>query len=113
MNPPKIVRRICSIAAAGILLASVTPANAWAVDAGDTAAIVVAQAGGTEPRDLEPRYKPVPPEPESSYNSSYIFALTRGVSDSTMHAAAKVPLFLLTVPLDLAFLPVASIAGFF
>lgn len=113
MTPPNIVRRIGSIALVAFLLA-LTPSNAVSAAAGDGGdATVVAQAGGTEPRDLEPRYKPVPPEPESSYNSSYIFALTRGVSDSTMHAAAKVPLFLLTVPLDLAFLPVATIAGFF
>lgn len=75
--------------------------------------MVVAQAGGTEPRDLEPRYKPVPPPEKSWYNSSYIFGMTRGLANSTIHPAAKAPLFLFTVPLDLVFFPFASIGGLF
>jgi hypothetical protein len=35
------------------------------------------------------------------------------VTSSTLVPAAQVPLFLFTVPLDLAFLPVEAIAGFF
>ena len=50
---------------------------------------------------------------KSWYNDSYIFAMTRGVADSTMVPAAKAPLFLLTVPLDLVLLPFAAIGGFF
>jgi hypothetical protein len=113
MKLPKSVSRIGSAVVVGALLALTLPSGAQAAAGRDGDAVVVAQAGGTEPRDLEPRYKPIPPEPEPDYNSSYIFALTRGVADSTMHAAAKVPLFLLTVPLDLAFLPIAAIGGFF
>jgi hypothetical protein len=78
-----------------------------------TEAIQVAQVGGTEPRELEPRYKPVQPEEKSWYNSSYIFGLTRGVAGSTMVPAAKAPLFLFTVPLDLVLLPAAAIGGLF
>jgi hypothetical protein len=73
----------------------------------------LAQAGGTEPRDLEPRYRPVEPEPQSWYNGSYIFGMTRSVAASTMVPAAKVPLFVLTVPLDIVFLPFAAIGGLF
>ena len=74
----------------------------------------VAQADqGTEPRELQPRYEPVPPEPEPAYDSSYIFALTRGVTTSTMVAPVKVLLLPLTIPLDIALLPFAAIGGFF
>ena len=77
-------------------------------------AIEVAQAEGTQTRPLEPRYQPVPPEPPPGwYNSSYIFGMTRSVAASTMIPAAKVPLFVLTVPLDLVFLPFAAIGGLF
>ncbi len=62
---------------------------------------------------LEPRYQPREPEPKSWYNSSYIFGMTRGVASSTMVPAAKVPLFVLTVPLDIALLPFAAIGGLF
>jgi hypothetical protein len=75
------------------------------------AAIELAQAGGTEPRELEPRYQPVEPEQQSWYNGSYIFGMTRSVAASTMIPAAKVPLFVLTVPLDIVFLPFAAIGG--
>ena len=76
-------------------------------------AIVIAQAHGTEPGELSPRYEPVPPEPKSSYNSGYLFGMTRGVAQSTVHPAVKVPLFVITVPLDIVFLPFAAIGGFF
>lgn len=77
------------------------------------AAIELAQAGGTESRELEPRYHPVEPEQPSWYNGSYIFGMTRSVAASTMIPAAKVPLFVLTVPLDIVFLPFATIGGLF
>ena len=73
--------------------------------------IVVAQA--EESGELKPRYTPVPEEPKSWYNSSYIFGMTRTVAQSTMVPGAKVPLFVLTVPLDIVFLPFAAIGGLF
>lgn len=73
----------------------------------------LAQDGGTEPPELQPRYEPVPPRPEGSYNNQYIFGLTRGVADAPMAPAAKVLLFPITVPLDLVLLPFAAIGGFF
>lgn len=79
----------------------------------DSENVQLAQAQGTQPRELEPRYKPVPPEEKGWYNSSYIFSLTRGVADSTMVPAAKAPLYVLTVPLDLVLLPFTAIGGMF
>jgi hypothetical protein len=85
------------------------------------APIVLAQEGGTEPKELEPRYPaPDPGKPgpyneqeRQGYNSDYLFGITRAVVHSTIVPAGKVPLFLLTVPLDIVFLPFAAIGGFF
>jgi hypothetical protein len=80
-------------------------------------AIEIAQAEEAEEardsRPLEPRYQPREPKKKSWYNGSYIFGMTRGVASSTIAPAGKVPLFVLTVPLDLAFLPFAAIGGLF
>ncbi|MGH7787403.1 MAG: hypothetical protein ACRERC_11085 [Candidatus Binatia bacterium] len=98
------------------LLAALTAASAGhALPVPERHADVIQLAQETEPppRELEPRYQPVPPQPKSWYNDSYIFAMTRGVSDSTLVPAAKAPLYLLTVPLDLVLLPFASIGGLF
>jgi hypothetical protein len=84
-------------------------AHAKTVDA----PIVVTQEQGTVQGELRPRYEPVPPQPKSWYNSDYLFGMTRGVSQSTVHPAVKVPLFVLTVPLDIVFLPFAAIGGCF
>jgi hypothetical protein len=112
MNRQTTVRKgIAFTLAAGLLMLAVPPPTMAANDA--SSATVVAQAGGTEPRELEPRYKPVAPEEPSSYNSSYIFGMTRGLAASTIHPAGKAPLFLLSIPLDLAFLPFTAIGGFF
>jgi hypothetical protein len=73
----------------------------------------VAQATEPSPRELQPRYEPVPPPEKSWYNSSYIFGMTRGVANSTLVPAVKAPLFVLTVPLDLVFLPFEAIGGCF
>lgn len=62
---------------------------------------------------LEPRYQPREPKPKPWYNDSLIFGMTRGVTNSTIHPAAQVPLLVLTIPLDIAFLPFAAIGGFF
>jgi hypothetical protein len=75
--------------------------------------IELAQQTEPPPRELEPRYQPVPPQPKSWYNNSYLFAMTRGVANSTLDPAAQAPLFLLTVPLDLVLLPFAAIGGLF
>ena len=68
---------------------------------------------GKGSRPLEPRYQPLEPEEKSWYNGSYIFGLSRSLASSTIVPAAKAPLFVLTVPLDIAFLPFALIGGMF
>jgi hypothetical protein len=99
-------------AAALVVLLSVTAAPVVHANPAD-APVVVAQEQGTVQGELRPRYEPVQPEPKSSYNNQYLFGMTRGVAQSTIHPAAKVPLFVLTIPLDIVFLPFAAIGGFF
>jgi hypothetical protein len=49
----------------------------------------------------------------SGFNDEYVFAATRGVNDMDgVHPALKVPLFPVTLVLDVAALPFAVIAGF-
>lgn len=62
---------------------------------------------------LRPTYEPRPPPEKDVYTTDYLFAITRAVSESTLVPAAQVPLYILTVPLDIAFLPMEAIAGFF
>ncbi len=50
---------------------------------------------------------------QSGYNSEYLFAATRSVTDMDVSPVAKVPLIPLTLVLDLAILPFEAIAGLF
>lgn len=52
-------------------------------------------------------------ESYSGYDASYLFGLTRSVARSTIAVPGKVPLFVLTIPLDIVLLPFAAIGGFF
>ena len=52
-------------------------------------------------------------EDNQGYNPDYIFGMTKGVANSTIHDAVKPVLMLFTIPLDLAFLPFAAIGGLF
>jgi hypothetical protein len=113
MKNPRAMHWRAALAAAFLFVAAASSASAATESDPAPPAAQLAQAGGTEPRDLEPRYYPAPPEEKSWYNSSYIFAVTRSVNDSTLVPAAKVPLYLLTVPLDLVLLPFATIGGLF
>ncbi len=71
------------------------------------------QTQTSEDGRIEPRYQPREPEPKPWYNSKLLFGMTRGVANSTIAPAAQVPLMVLTVPLDIVFLPFAAIGGFF
>ena len=62
---------------------------------------------------LEPTYQPRPPPEKEVYSTEYLFAITRAVADSTLVPAAQVPLYFLTIPTDIVFLPIELIAGFF
>ncbi len=46
-----------------------------------------------------------------SYNSDYVYSLSRTLRDSGLPAAAKVPLFLPSLILDTGLLPISLIAG--
>lgn len=48
-----------------------------------------------------------------SYNGEYLYALTRGVRDSSLPAGAKVVVFVPAFVVDTAFLPVALVFGLF
>ncbi len=114
-----------------LLLAAMTTGTASSASAAPgfdtkTDSVLVARAetmedadhsGGAVPgkgsRPLEPRYQPLEPEEKGWYNGSYIFGLSRSLADSTIVPAAKAPLFVLTIPLDIAFLPFALIGGIF
>ena len=75
----------------------------------------VAESNGTWSGDSPDPGKPGPynNEEHQHYNTDYLFGITRAVVRSTIVPAGKVPLFILTVPLDIAFLPFAAIGGFF
>jgi hypothetical protein len=97
-------------AAACILALSVgTLACASSGSGGDGKA---AQESSEEGR-IEPRYQPREPVEEPWYNSDYLFGMTRAVTNSTIHPGAQVPLLVLTIPLDIVFLPFSAIGGFF
>lgn len=96
-----------------VALTAATAGQALPAAEHQTEVIQLAQETEPPPRELEPRYQPVPPQPKSWYNDSYIFAMTRGVSNSTLVPAAKAPLYLITLPVDLVLLPFAAIGGLF
>lgn len=69
--------------------------------------------GGSGSGTLEPTYQPRPPPEKEIYTTDYLFAITRAVADSTIAPAGRVPLYFLTIPVDVVFLPIELIAGFF
>ena len=104
-----IVRALGTVLLAGLLLSGAGPSAA--ADTADP--LVVAQTQGTRDGDLEPRYQSREPESPDAYNNDYLFAMTRGVRDAAIAPAGKVPLYVLTIPLDIALLPFALIGGLF
>ena len=69
--------------------------------------------GSDESRPLTATFEPTPAPENQVYSGRYFFAMTRGVADSALHPAVQAPLFLLTVPIDIALVPMALVAGFF
>ena len=63
--------------------------------------------------DSSPSLAETERKPGWSYNSDYLFAISRAVLDSSMHPAGKVVLFIPALPLDIALSPFAAIAGLF
>ena len=72
-----------------------------------------AEESDTGPGTLEPTHQPMPPPEKKIYTTQYLFAVTRSITGSTLVPAAQVPLLFLAVPIDIAFLPIEAIAGFF
>jgi len=64
----------------------------------------------TVPSEGPPLYE-LEKQPGWSYNSDYIFAISSALRDSTLPPAGKVPLFILTIPLDAVLLPFSLLAG--
>ncbi len=50
---------------------------------------------------------------QNGYNSEYLFAATRAVTDMDVSPVLKVPLIPITLVLDLVALPIEAIAGLF
>jgi len=101
------------IVAGVVLMATTSGGAALPVAVAAPAVAQMDQAPEPSPRELQPRYEPVPPQPKSWYSTDYFFAATRGVANSTLVPGVKAPLFILTVPLDIVCLPFAAIGGFF
>ena len=108
----EIVRLVCA-AAVVVLVAQSRGTALQPAQRGEAVQLAQAQLPDATPRELEPRYTPVPPQPKSWYNDAYLFGMTRGVANSTLVPGLKAPLFVLTVPLDIVFLPFTAIAGCF
>ena len=50
-------------------------------------------------------------ESREGYNSEYIFGMTKAILNSALHPAVKPMACVVTVPLDLVFLPFAALLG--
>lgn len=73
----------------------------------------VAHGGAAGSHEPHPCCKAAETHRHGRYNDEYIFGLTRGVAGSTMHPAARILVFPVTVPLDFALLPFEVIGGLF
>ena len=76
-------------------------------------ASVVALVLATAVPALADRYDDRYDDRRGGYNSEYLFAATRSVTDMDTSPVVKVPLIPLTIVLDLAILPFEAIAGLF
>jgi hypothetical protein len=95
-----VIRTLCLNLVCGVLLIALTAASPI---------LAADEDSGT----LRPTYEPRPPPEKDVYTTDYLFGITRAVSESTLVPAAQIPLFIFSVPLDIAFLPIEAIAGFF
>jgi hypothetical protein len=75
-------------------------------------ALALAMAVPTSPAFAD-RYDDRYEDRRGGYNSEYLFASTRSVTDMDTSAVVKVPLIPLTLVLDLVILPFEAIAGLF
>ena len=94
-------------------LASAPPASALAPQVADDAPGIALLDDGRRPDYVMAARDTVDLEEHGGWTGEYIFGMTKGVMRSTLTPALKPVVLLLTVPLDLAFLPFAAIGGFF
>jgi hypothetical protein len=101
------------VAAAGLFTLSLLPA------VGGSVAFAEHRDSAYDDRDYDDRgyergyYDDDRPHHRNSYNSDYIFATTRGLNDMDAPEGLKITLIPVTLVLDIAFLPFATIAGLF
>jgi hypothetical protein len=104
---PRRIERVARVATALCILTLSSVAMGCASETTPTA------VEEDRPGQIEPRYQPREPLEEPFYDTTYLFGMTRGVTNSTIHPGAQIPLLVLTIPLDIVFLPFAAIGGFF
>ncbi len=94
---------VCAMVFVGLLLAG---APSFALDEGASetgeAVMLSTAAMGYDSLDVEGH---------SGYSTEYIFGMTKGVMRSTLTPVLKPAALIFTVPLDIAFLPFAALAG--
>jgi len=99
--------RVSLLAALAVVLVARAPSRPWAAEEAAGKPGYVRTVDGTGSiADLEKGER-------WSYNGAYLYALTRGVRDSSLPAAAKVVVFVPAFVVDTALLPVALIFGLF
>jgi hypothetical protein len=111
--PSVLAAALVVLATAGDSAAAPASLSTPSTPAAASLGVELAHNHDGEPRELQPRYESREPRGGNSYNDEYIFGLTRGIADSTMHPALKILVFPITVPLDFALLPFEVMAGIF
>lgn len=103
--------RIITLLLTAVLLVGAAPALAAHHEGEHEPTATQSGQGSDGTRPLEATFEPTP-EP-GIYSGKYYFAMTRGLANSTLRPAFQVPLFLVTIPLDIVLLPISAVAGFF
>ena len=102
--------RLGIIVCAVICLVATIPIHLWADQSEDSAP----SQSGTRTIESGPSLSDMERESASggwSYNSEYIFGISKAVRDSSMPPGAKVPVYVFSLPLDVVLLPFSALAG--
>ncbi|NQZ98647.1 MAG: hypothetical protein HRU01_19265 [Myxococcales bacterium] len=104
-----------SLALATLVLATAAPHSVLALQetAPPSATSVTSRTNAAEEIPMLGLQEALVLEDREGYNGSYLFGMTRAIVNSTLHPAVKPLVFVVTLPVDLALLPFAAIAGFF
>ena len=103
--------RAKSLVLIALLLFAAAPALAGHHEVDNEPTSTQSGRGSDESQPLTATFEPAPEA--GMYSTVYYFAMTRSLANSTVHKAVQLPLFLVTVPVDIVLLPAAAIAGFF